>query len=42
MNAIRLLPLSWTNYVALLLFMMLPFFIAHRLKAALIYYKYVP
>ena len=33
---------SWTNYVALLLFMMLPFFIAHRLKAALIYYKYVP
>ena len=33
---------SWTNYVALLLFMMLPFLIAHRLKAALIYYKYVP
>lgn len=33
---------SWTNYVALLLFMMLPFLIAHRLKATLIYYKYVP
>lgn len=33
---------SWTNYVALLLFMTLPFLIAHRLKAALIYYKYVP
>lgn len=33
---------SWTNYVALLLFMMLPFLISHRLKAALIYYKYVP
>lgn len=33
---------SWANYVALLLFMMLPFLIAHRLKAALIYYKYVP
>ena len=33
---------SWTNYVALLLFMMLLFLIAHRLKAALIYYKYVP
>lgn len=33
---------SWTNYVALLLFMLLPFLIAHRLKGALIYYKYVP
>lgn len=33
---------SWTNYVALLIFMMLPFLIAHRLKAALIYYKYIP
>lgn len=33
---------SWSNYVALLLFMLLPFLIAHRLKAALIYYKYVP
>ena len=33
---------SWINYVALLLFMTLPFFIANRLKGALIYYKYVP
>lgn len=33
---------SWTNYVALLLFMLLPFLVAHRLKGALIYYKYVP
>ena len=33
---------SWTNYVALLIFMLLPFFIIHRLKEALIYYKYVP
>lgn len=33
---------SWTNYVALLLFMLLPFMVAHRLKGALIYYKYVP
>lgn len=33
---------SWTNYVALLIFMMLPFLIAHRLKAALVYYKYIP
>ena len=33
---------SWSNYVALLLFMLLPFLIAHRLKGALIYYKYVP
>ena len=33
---------SWTNYVALLGFMMLPFLIAHRLKGALVYYKYVP
>ena len=33
---------SWMNYVALLAFMMLPFLIAHRLKGALIYYKYVP
>lgn len=33
---------SWTNYVALLLFMLLPFLVAHRLKEALIYYKYVP
>ncbi|WP_291528371.1 ABC transporter permease [Bacteroides sp. UBA939] len=33
---------SWTNYVALLIFMMLPFFVVHRLKGALILYKYVP
>lgn len=33
---------SWTNYVALLIFMILPFLIAHRLKAALVYYKYIP
>lgn len=33
---------SWMNYVALLLFMLLPFLIAPRLKGALIYYKYIP
>lgn len=33
---------SWISYMALLLFMMLPFIIAPRLKAALIYYKYIP
>ena len=33
---------SWSNYVALLLFMLLPFLVAHRLKGALVYYKYVP
>ena len=33
---------SWANYVALLLFMLLPFLVAPRLKGALIYYKYVP
>ena len=33
---------SWINYVALLLFMLLPFLIAPRLKGALIYYKYIP
>lgn len=33
---------SWLNYIALLAFMLLPFLVAHRLKAALIYYKYVP
>jgi len=33
---------SWINYTALLLFIMLPFTIMHRLKSALIYYKYVP
>lgn len=33
---------SWSNYVALLLFMLLPFLVARRLKGALVYYKYVP
>lgn len=33
---------SWTNYVALMLFMLLPFLVAPRLKGALIYYKYIP
>lgn len=33
---------SWTNYVALLIFMTLPFLISRRLKEALVYYKYIP
>lgn len=33
---------SWINYTALLIFMLLPFLVIHRLKEALIYYKYVP
>ncbi|MCD8166937.1 MAG: ABC transporter permease [Bacteroides sp.] len=33
---------SWMNYTALLIFMMLPFAVVHRLKGALIYYRYVP
>lgn len=33
---------SWPNYMALIIFMLLPFFIVHRLKEALIYYKYIP
>ena len=33
---------SWPNYMALLIFMMLPLLVVHRLKVALIYYKYVP
>ena len=33
---------SWTNYVALLIFMTLPFLISRRLKDALVYYKYIP
>lgn len=33
---------SWTNYMALLLFIMLPFAVMQRLKSALIYYKYMP
>lgn len=33
---------SWINYVALLIFVMLPFLVMNRLKEALIYYKYIP
>lgn len=33
---------SWPSYLALLLFMMLPFIILKRLKGALINYKYMP
>lgn len=33
---------SWQNYVALLLFMLLPFLVLNRLKEALLYYKYMP
>ena len=33
---------SWHNYLALLLFMMLPFLIIYRLKDALLYHKYQP
>lgn len=33
---------SWTNYVALLVFILLPFVVVGRLKEALIYYKYLP
>ncbi len=33
---------SWTNYMALLVFMLLPFLVINRLKEALIYYKYIP
>lgn len=33
---------SWTSYLALLLFMILPFLILKRLKIALIHYKYLP
>lgn len=33
---------SWPNYVALLIFMMLPFTIINRLKTALLLYKYMP
>jgi ABC-2 type transport system permease protein len=33
---------SWSNYLALLVFMLLPFLVVNRLKRALIYYKYVP
>lgn len=33
---------SWANYLALLLFMLVPYFLIHRLKKALIYYNYIP
>lgn len=33
---------SWTSYLALLLFMFLPFFIINRLKEAMMHYKYIP
>ncbi|MCC8188132.1 MAG: ABC transporter permease [Bacteroides sp.] len=33
---------SWFHYVALLIFILLPFLVVHRLKETLIYYKYVP
>lgn len=33
---------SWANYVALLIFVMLPFLVMGRLKRALIYDKYIP
>ena len=33
---------SWPNYVALLIFMTLPFLVVHRLKGALLLYKYMP
>ena len=33
---------SWNNYVALLVFMVLPFLVVKRLKNALIYSKYMP
>lgn len=33
---------SWSNYMMLLIFMLLPFFVFNRLKETLIYYKYVP
>ncbi|MDR0976355.1 MAG: ABC transporter permease [Prevotellaceae bacterium] len=33
---------SWMNYIALLVFMLLPFLVVPRLKRALIYYKYMP
>ncbi|WP_321333551.1 ABC transporter permease [uncultured Bacteroides sp.] len=33
---------SWPNYMALLIFIMLPFIVINRLKKALIFYKYMP
>jgi ABC-2 type transport system permease protein len=33
---------AWTNYLALLLFMMLPLLVARRLRGALLNFKYMP
>lgn len=33
---------SWFSYIALLLFMLLPFTVINRLKEAMVYYKYIP
>jgi ABC-2 type transport system permease protein len=33
---------SWASYLALLLFMLVPYILSKRLKKALIYYNYVP
>lgn len=33
---------SWMSYMALLIFIMLPFLIMNRLKGVLVYYKYIP
>ncbi len=33
---------SWPNYLMLLVFILLPFFVVNRLKETLIYYKYKP
>ncbi len=33
---------AWTNYLALLMFMILPFFVLKNLKTALLYYKHMP
>lgn len=33
---------SWINYVALLLFMFLPFLVINRLKEAMMHFKYIP
>lgn len=36
------LAYAWKHYIALMLFILLPFVIGKRLKKALIYYKYMP
>ena len=33
---------AWSNYVAMLIFMALPFLVLNRLKMALVYYKHMP